>query len=87
MVQKIDYASCNLALRFCLHACALSWQKRGCNCSPHGSSKMEINTRVSTSSSLVPFEKLPNLPKPVIPHIDLGIAHLDVDYLALVLAE
>ncbi|XP_064402055.1 uncharacterized protein C10orf67, mitochondrial-like isoform X2 [Halichondria panicea] len=54
-------------------------------------SKMETNTRdytrVSTASSLVPFERLPNLPNPVIPHIDLGIAHVDVDYLALVLAE
>ena len=54
-------------------------------------SKMETNTRdytrVSTASSLVPFERLPNLPDPVIPHIDLGIAHVDVDYLALVLAE
>lgn len=75
----------------CLYACALPWRKRGCSCSLMEASKMETNTRdytrVSTASSLVPFERLPNLPDPVIPHIDLGIAHVDVDYLALVLAE
>lgn len=27
---------------------------------------------------VVPFEELPNLPEPVIPHIDLGIEREDV---------
>ena len=29
-------------------------------------------------ASQLPFEQLPNLPKPVIPQIDLGIQRIDV---------
>ncbi len=52
---------------------------------PHG--KMETCSKQSTVSSLVPFEELPNLPKPIIPYIDLGIEHVDLESLALQLAQ
>lgn len=32
----------------------------------------------SSRASLLPFEQLPNLPKPVVPEIDLGIKREDV---------
>ena len=50
---------------------------------------MEAEERLSTTSrelapastvraSMLPFEQLPNLPKPVIPTIDLGIKRTDL---------
>ena len=44
---------------------------------------MESSAVQTPSSSLVPFENLPNLPKPIIPQIDLGIQRVDVESLAL----
>ena len=29
-------------------------------------------------TSLLPFEQLPNLPRPLVPEIDLGIEHTDL---------
>ena len=33
---------------------------------------------VPVRASLLPFEQLPNLPKPIVPEIDLGIKREDV---------
>lgn len=48
---------------------------------------MEAATHSVTPSSMVPFQELPNLPKALIPQIDLGIERVDVESLALALAE
>ena len=48
----------------------------------------EAVTPIQTpASSLVPFEELPNLPKAVIPQIDLGIQRVDVEALALAISK
>ena len=39
--------------------------------------ELEVATARPRASQL-PFEQLPNLPKPVVPHIDLGITREDV---------
>ncbi len=44
---------------------------------------METGDKQVTVTSLVPFEELPNLPKAVIPQIDLGVEHVDLEALAL----
>lgn len=43
-----------------------------------GHSSVTLGTTKSIKASKLPFEELPNLPKPVIPKIDLGLRRADV---------
>lgn len=39
-----------------------------------------LGGKVKMRSRLIPFEQLPNLPKPVFTPIDLGITHMDLGF-------
>ena len=40
--------------------------------------KMSLSERKGVKASLLPFEKLPNLPQPIIPTVDLCVRRADI---------